>query len=154
MRRCQPNMPASVTKKTKQYISAETLFSLPICVIKGETEILTFFEKGLDKQGWKWYNSHVKLNRAKWNQQEIRQKPFQRGNTLGCHVWRRLLTDSNLEKSALRGCRRGKGSYHNLSGKRTDQNLQGIALLRYLLFFTAIRRMSGDFCFVRLTEYF
>ena len=31
-----------------------------------------------------------------------------------------LLTDSNLEKSAKRGCRRGKGVNHNLSGKRTD----------------------------------
>jgi hypothetical protein len=39
-----------------------------------------------------------------------------------------LLTDSNLEKSAMRGCRRGKGKSHNLSGKRTDYFSQSYAL--------------------------
>ena len=67
--------------------------------------------------------------------------PFQRGNTLGCQIdedcWRIAIWRSSLSADA----EGASGRYRNLSGKRTDQILNGFLFLRAMfivIFFTAI----------------
>ena len=72
---------------------------------------------------------------------------------------RRLLTDSNLEKSAVRGCRRGKWKTIISQAKGQiflirNPYFMDFPLLHCLLILTAIHRISGVFCFVRFAEYF